>query len=62
MSFVVFNGARSQQGKEQPYTTKDWQIAPKITSRFATWFNVAYELSFSLPVTDEKHGGRVLVQ
>ncbi|RRD57159.1 carboxypeptidase regulatory-like domain-containing protein [Tannerella forsythia] len=46
-SFVVFNGARSQQGKELPYTTKDWQIAPKITSRFTTWFNIAYELSFS---------------
>jgi hypothetical protein len=46
-SFSTFNGTMSQNGKELPYFSNSWYIAPKITNRLAKWYNLTYELSFT---------------
>ena len=42
-----FDATLFQNGEPTPYSSTNWSIKPKITSKIATWCNASYELNFS---------------
>lgn len=42
-----FDGTLFQNGEPTPYTSTNWSVKPKITSKIATWCNASYELNFT---------------
>ena len=42
-----FDGTLFQNGEPTPYSSTNWSVKPKITSKIATWCNTSYELTFS---------------
>jgi len=57
-SFSGFEGAMFQNGNESPFSTEQWNISSRITSRLARWFNTSYEFSFSQNWMHAKNTGR----
>lgn len=53
-SYMGYNGSILQNGINTPYSSKIWNITPKINSKIAKWCNFSYEFNYESNRLDVK--------